>query len=589
MLRRIVDYYTIVVPMKSTAEVDADQWILTLSFDGGATYYSLEGVRFHRWWLVLASCVAHLAAGSLPAFHSLQDPLDIYLDHAHATIERQSYLWLGISTALVGPWIERHGPRTGMALGTLLVAVGYLVSHFAIRAASPTLVVFGLGGCSGAGFGFVLISSTAAVLKWFPDLRGVVTGLGLSSFVLGHVGWSYVYKTTFHDMNNMPQLFWTTGGLFASIKAIADWLTLSFVCSLGLALVPTLALATLVMRSPPPTFVIHGLNMHGVAAADAPDATLVHVDFHQVGLTLVNDDVVAHMNDDGARPMDKNQEYATAQSLLQCLASTDFVIFSVAVVAGFVPAMLLLSNAHVLAIVHLVTGKDPTMETRSLLDTHHLVVMAAGSLLLPLLSDVCVCCATRPVLVRKIGFLILLVSQLVVVARLPTLLMADGLRWSFLVLVFCSGGALALAPSFLTDLFGVFHVGTMYGLVLTAWAFGPVVVTSVAPTPASLQAQLASMVVLLACGVVAIILVRTDAKDRFYRGYQVTLCGNVVVQCAACGSHPPLPRASVDKTRTDQDHLDVTILDRPEHPASHFALWQVRHDPTTGLSPSTTH
>ncbi|RLO04558.1 hypothetical protein DYB28_006406 [Aphanomyces astaci] len=83
-------------------------------------------------------------------------------------------------------------------------------------------------------------------------------------------------------------------------------------------------------------------------------------------------------------------------------------------------------------------------------------------------------------------------------------------------------------------MFGVFNTGTMYGLLLTSWSMGATGWGLVAATDVvsneSVASQLWVLLVVAIVGVVVLPLVRTNTMDRFYRGYQLTMCDTVVIQ-----------------------------------------------------------
>ncbi|CAK4195609.1 unnamed protein product [Aphanomyces euteiches] len=130
-------YWNIIVPTKSPAEVMAEQWLVVLPM-GSDFYARLDCIRFHRWWLLLACCLVQFCAGSVYAFTMVADSLDVYFYGTSGANKQSSrvlllaYIFLGVVSAICGPFVERNGPRPAMALGTLLVFLGYVISQFSI-------------------------------------------------------------------------------------------------------------------------------------------------------------------------------------------------------------------------------------------------------------------------------------------------------------------------------------------------------------------------------------------------------------------------------------------------------------------------
>ncbi|EQC37881.1 hypothetical protein SDRG_04902 [Saprolegnia diclina VS20] len=92
------------------------------------------------------------------------------------------------------------------------------------------------------------------------------------------------------------------------------------------------------------------------------------------------------------------------------------------------------------------------------------------------------------------------------------------------VLRFATGGGASTIICLLTDMYGVYNVGTMYGLIITSWSIGMVIVgVSFAGEKQVFLRQLDALWVLAIAGSVFMLFVRTNSKDRFFRGYQLTI------------------------------------------------------------------
>ena len=169
---------------------------------------------------------------------------------------------------------------------------------------------------AGAGFGIVMLCSTATAQKWCPDIRGVVTGLNCFAWGIGGA----VFDVFFRRI----------------VTSSADGLSFVFWVYLAIVL-PILVVAALVLRTPPPSFQVHGKTMHSIPAASAPSPNKIQDEFLNVGMTLVNYDIVrrssntASGNDHLLEGTDRRYfEQVKALSLLQCTFSTDFLLLYVA-------------------------------------------------------------------------------------------------------------------------------------------------------------------------------------------------------------------------------------------------------------------
>ena len=79
-----------------------------------------------------------------------------------------------------GRWQDRVGPRIVALTGGLVLAAGYAIAAFG--GTSFPLVLVSIGVIGGAGIGLGYVCPIAACVKWFPDLKGVITGLAVAGF-----------------------------------------------------------------------------------------------------------------------------------------------------------------------------------------------------------------------------------------------------------------------------------------------------------------------------------------------------------------------------------------------------------------------
>jgi OFA family oxalate/formate antiporter-like MFS transporter len=81
---------------------------------------------------------------------------------------------------LAGRWQDRVGPRVVAITGGLVLAAGYTTA--ALAGPSFPAVLLGVGIIGGAGIGLGYVCPIAACVKWFPDLKGTITGLAVAGF-----------------------------------------------------------------------------------------------------------------------------------------------------------------------------------------------------------------------------------------------------------------------------------------------------------------------------------------------------------------------------------------------------------------------
>ncbi|GJE11502.1 MULTISPECIES: OFA family MFS transporter [Methylobacterium] len=89
---------------------------------------------------------------------------------------------LGLSAALFGGWLERAGPRKAGIVAALCWGGGFLIGAFGVYIHQLWLVWLGMGLIGGIGLGLGYISPVSTLIKWFPDRRGMATGMAIMGF-----------------------------------------------------------------------------------------------------------------------------------------------------------------------------------------------------------------------------------------------------------------------------------------------------------------------------------------------------------------------------------------------------------------------
>jgi OFA family oxalate/formate antiporter-like MFS transporter len=90
--------------------------------------------------------------------------------------------FLGLSAALMGKFVEKNGPRVSATIAAFAFGIGTAGSGLAILMESKLLLYFFYGVLGGCGLGIGYISPVSTLVKWFPDKRGMATGLAIMGF-----------------------------------------------------------------------------------------------------------------------------------------------------------------------------------------------------------------------------------------------------------------------------------------------------------------------------------------------------------------------------------------------------------------------
>jgi MFS family permease len=89
---------------------------------------------------------------------------------------------LGLSAALFGGWLEREGPRKAGLVAAFCWGGGFLLSALGVYLHQLWIIWVGLGLLGGIGLGLGYISPVSTLVKWFPDRRGMATGMAIMGF-----------------------------------------------------------------------------------------------------------------------------------------------------------------------------------------------------------------------------------------------------------------------------------------------------------------------------------------------------------------------------------------------------------------------
>ena len=93
--------------------------------------------------------------------------------------------FLGISAGWAGQMLPKWGPRLLALTGSVLFCAGYVIASLALQLDNVTLFYLGYGVIGGAGIGMGYVTPVVTVAKWFPDMRGLATGIVVMGFGVG--------------------------------------------------------------------------------------------------------------------------------------------------------------------------------------------------------------------------------------------------------------------------------------------------------------------------------------------------------------------------------------------------------------------
>jgi len=147
-----------------------------------------EGLEKKRWVIAIAAVVMQLCLGTVYAWSVFKIPLK----QAHGWAETPTQVtfmicigMIGLSAAFGGMLVDKKGPRFVATIGGILFGVGTLLAGLADQVGNLWLLYLGFGLIAGLGNGFGYVTPIATLIRWFPDKRGLVTGLAVMGFGAG--------------------------------------------------------------------------------------------------------------------------------------------------------------------------------------------------------------------------------------------------------------------------------------------------------------------------------------------------------------------------------------------------------------------
>ena len=162
-----------------------------------APFFSKERIvarpGFNRWLIPPCALATHLCIGQAYAISVFNFPLAQQLGITHPvagdwSIPQLGWIFtigifiLGASAALFGSWVQAQGPRKSGAVAALCWGAGFLVGALGVKLHQLWLVYLGYGVLGGCGLGIGYITPVSTLISWFPDRRGMATGMAIMGF-----------------------------------------------------------------------------------------------------------------------------------------------------------------------------------------------------------------------------------------------------------------------------------------------------------------------------------------------------------------------------------------------------------------------
>jgi len=177
----------------------------------------------NRWGIAIAAVIMQICLGAVYGWSVFVKPL-IGVEHWRLTDVSLNFtlaiVFLGAGTVIGGLWQDRVGPRKVASVDGILYGIGYMVAGFAAARHSLEGLYIGYGVITGIGMGMGYICPVATLVKWFPDRRGLMTGVAVCGYGFGALimspfaAWEIIHR-------GIPATFWTLGIVYLIVVVLA--------------------------------------------------------------------------------------------------------------------------------------------------------------------------------------------------------------------------------------------------------------------------------------------------------------------------------------------------------------------------------
>lgn len=396
----------------------------------------------NRWIIAAAGVLMQIALGAVYAWSVFRVPLTQVFGWTISEVTLAftiAIFVLGFAAFGGGIWLRRSGPRTVALVAGVLYGLGVFLASMTNGRLWWLYGSYGLLGGIGLGLGYIV--PVATLVKWFPDKRGMITGLAVAGFGAGALITAPI----------ATRLIGTIG-------------VLNTFAALGIVYLVMVIGAALFMQDPPSGYKPAGW----------------------------------------APPVAVRQQHATGYTLKHALRSWQWYGLW---------ALLFLNTTAGIAIISQAAPMAQEISNVSAATAAAMVGIISiangiGRLFWAWLSDFTG---------RRTVFLIMFPLQAIVFWLLPSAGNVTTFAALALIILLCYGGGFGTMPAFAADYFGTEHVGSIYGLMLTAWSFagvlGPTLIASLRQSTGSYNQALYLIAGLMLVSAVIPLMVRPPVPD----------------------------------------------------------------------------
>jgi OFA family oxalate/formate antiporter-like MFS transporter len=362
----------------------------------------------NRWLIAAAGVLMQVAFGAVYAWSVFRIPLSQARGWSIAEVTAAfeiAIFVVGLAAFAGGLWMKRSGPRPVALVSAVLYGLGTMLTG---SAHSLTALYLTYGVIGGVGLGLGYIVPIATLVRWFPDKRGMITGLAVAGFGAGALVTAPVANSLI-----------ASAGVGRTFEV------------LGLAYLVVVLACALVMRNPP-----DGYAPAGYSASARQPGSAASQDF-----TL-------------RQALGTWQWYALWLTLFLNTTAGIAIISQASPMAQEISGVSAATAAGMVGLISIANG--------------------SGRFLWAWFSDA---------VGRRTVFLMMFLLQSAAFLLLSQVHHFGLLSLLAFLILLCYGGGFGTMPAFATDYFGAGQIGSIYGLMLTAWGcaavFGPSLVAGI--------------------------------------------------------------------------------------------------------------
>ena len=384
-------------------------------------------MRRNRWVIALAGTVAMACLGTVYSWSLFTQPLIASFGWSNTTTTwafALAIFFLGVGAIIGGRWQDRSGPTVVAVTGVILWGLGNVLAGLGTERLGAWWMYLTYGVLGGLGLGLGYITPVAAVTKWFPDKRGLGSGMVVMGFGLGAFFYNNIVKAvpSFAAASREAAQVLAAGGGAAgrlspgSVSAVMDVFLFS-----GIVFAILGGLCALLVRNPP-------VNAPAAAPAGAGGAVATSRDY----------------------------------SPSEALRTPQFWLLWFMLFLNVTAGILFISNA--VPIMRELTGAPPA----TALAIYGFIALfnGVGRFFWGAISDR---------IGRNWAYILIYGSQVLIFFVVGGVHSLPLVATLFAVVLLCYGGGFGTMPSFTADYFGTKYMGVNYGWILLAWGVGGIV------------------------------------------------------------------------------------------------------------------